>query len=327
MQWQIDGIIALQQMGSLAELMRVLTLVGNEEFFLLLIPLVYLCINASVGVRLGLLVLIGDSLNYLAKVVLHLPRPYWVDSGVQALSTDTSYGLPSSHAQNATSVWFYFAFLLKRTWPWIAAACLVLLISLSRVYLGVHFFTDVIGGWVLGALFLVLFLWLQPRAGDWFRRLSLWQQIVTAATLAATILLLGVVVRVVSAGVVHPAAWAEFATEARSFEALAGRAGALFGLGVGWAMTLRLAPFDAGGPLVKRFLRFLIGMAGVLLFWQGLKAVFPTEPESVGLAFRFLRYALMAWWVTFLAPWLFLRVKLAEPRLSEPELLRDVAVS
>jgi hypothetical protein len=141
------------------------------------------------------------------------------------------------------------------------------------------------------------------------------------------ILLLGGVARVVSAGVAPPATWARFATEARSFEALAGRAGALFGLGVGWAMALRRARFDAGGPFTKRFLRFLIGMAGVLFFWQGLKAVFPTEPEFVGLAFRFLRYALMTWWVTFLAPWLFLKMRLAEPQLSEPELSREVPVS
>jgi membrane-associated phospholipid phosphatase len=327
MQWQINGIIALQHISSLAGLMRAFTLLGNEEFFLLLIPLVYLCIDADIGVRLGLLVLIGDSLNYLAKVVLHLPRPYWVDPRVQALASEASYGLPSSHAQDATSVWFFLAFLFKRGWAWVAAACLVLLISLSRVYLGVHFFTDVIGGWVLGALFLGLFLWLEPKAEFRFRQLGLWQQIAAATALSVAILLLGIAVRAASSGVIHPALWAWFATEARSFEALAGRAGALFGLGVGWAMALRRARFDAGGPLAKRFVRFIIGMVGVLLFWQGLKAVFPKEPETVGLAFRFVRYTIMTWWVTFLAPWLFLKTKLAEPALAESYRTQEVPLS
>lgn len=311
---QLDWIVALQNIGGLTMLMKALTLAGNEEFFLLLIPLVYWCFDARTGVRLGLLVLLCDSLCFLAKLAFHAPRPYWIDARVQPLATDSSYGLPSSHAQNAVAVWFFLAGLKRKTWAWLAAALVVLLISLSRVYLGVHFPTDVVGGWIMGALFLAAFLWLEPAARRWFCALRLPHQIAVSLGTALGLLLLGFVLRIFIAGAPDPAAWNTFTLgEARSLEALASRSGALFGLLAGAALARRGARFAADGPLLLRAARFLIGIAGVLLLWIGLGKMLPREPEAVGLFFRFARYALMTWWVTHLAPVLFLKMKLARP--------------
>jgi hypothetical protein len=77
-------------------------------------------------------------------------------------------------------------------------------------------------------------------------------------------------------------------------------------------LSLRAARFNAGGPLAKRVARFVIGLLGVLFFWKGLQLFLPREPENIELVFRFLRYALLALWITFLAPWIFLRLQLAE---------------
>jgi membrane-associated phospholipid phosphatase len=53
-----------------------------------------------------------------------------------------------------------------RSWPtrvavWAAAAMLAALVGISRVYLGVHWATDVIGGWIFGIM------WLAVVAGSW----------------------------------------------------------------------------------------------------------------------------------------------------------------
>jgi hypothetical protein len=91
-------------------------------------------------------------------------------------------------------------------------------------------------------------------------------------------------------------------------------AGSIFGVGVGLAMANRWARFNAGGPLGKRAARFVVGLIGVLIFWAGLREIFPREPEVVSLIFRFVRYGLATWWAIFLAPWLFLKFNLAEAR-------------
>jgi hypothetical protein len=56
--------------------------------------------------------------------------------------------------------------------------------------------------------------------------------------------------------------------------------------------------------------RYLIGMVGLLALYLGLRMVFPTEPEALGQVFRFARYALIGVWVTFGAPWVFVRLRL-----------------
>jgi hypothetical protein len=49
-------------------------------------------------------------------------------------------------------VWGYLASSFRRPWLWVAAGLLLIFIPLSRIYLGVHFPTDLLGGYVLGAI-------------------------------------------------------------------------------------------------------------------------------------------------------------------------------
>jgi hypothetical protein len=125
---------------------------------------------------------------------------------------------------------------------------------------------------------------------------------------------IGLITRGLVAGSPDPADWAGFAAGARTLDGLFTSAGSIFGAGVGLAMANRWARFNAGGPLGKRAARFVVGLIGVLIFWAGLRAIFPREPETVALVFRFVRYGLATWWAIFLAPWLFLKFNLAEAR-------------
>jgi membrane-associated phospholipid phosphatase len=312
---QIPFILALHNTTTLQPLMRFFTFLGNEEFFLLLIPLVYLCIDRRIGARLGCIVLLCDSLAFMLKLFFHLPRPYWIDSRIQVAEglRDTSYGLPSSHAQVSTAVWFFLAAHAKKVWMWIVAGILVLLISLSRVYLGVHFPSDVIGGWIVGALFLVLFLRYETSLRKWFGSFSWLQQVAWSFMFSVLLFTLGFALRQLLSSTPDPAQWASMTQgESRSLAALAGRTGGLFGLGAGLAMMHKWARFEAGGNFAQQLARLFIALVGLMTLRIGLSRIFPSEPEGADWFFRFVRYALMTWWVAFLAPLLFLKLRLIQ---------------
>jgi undecaprenyl-diphosphatase len=86
-----------------------------------------------------------------------------------------SYSFPSSHAANTATIYVLLALVSARrlTRPWLRAVViggslvLVLMIGVTRLYLGAHYFTDVVGGWSLGLGFAVVGGWLEER---WTRK-------------------------------------------------------------------------------------------------------------------------------------------------------------
>jgi hypothetical protein len=99
-------------------------------------------------------------------------------------------------------------------------------------------------------------------------------------------------------------------------EAGAQLSGVVSGFTTGVLVELRWVGFSPEGPLRQRVSRFLIGGVSLVAVWLGFKAIFPSEPEMVGLVFRLIRYALVGAWASLGAPWFFVRIGLA-PRERE----------
>jgi membrane-associated phospholipid phosphatase len=320
----------LQGLGSwMTAPMQFFTFLGNEEFFLLIMPVIFWCVSPRIGLRVGLLLLISAGLNGAFKLLFQGPRPYWVDGQITAFTTEPSFGAPSGHAMNAASVWGGLAASIRKPWAWTAAALIVFLIGLSRLYMGVHFPHDVLMGWLIGALFLFVFLKAEKPVGAWLKSFSPPAQVGIIFTGSIFLILLGVLSRLSLGAWEVPAAWAANAALAvpgadpihpLALSGLMTNAGALFGIGVGMLWLPYLGGFDAGGPLLKRALRFLVGVAGVLLIWRGLGMVLPGGEDLAGYVFRYLRYALVGLWISALAPFIFTSVGLAERTEGELKL-------
>jgi undecaprenyl-diphosphatase len=101
----------------------------------------------------------GEFLVYLTRVYIHRPRPSTANApapGAIPGIHETSASFPSGHATAATAVLASVAALAVITWkiwwPWIVGAVLVLAVAGSRLILGVHWFSDVTFGLIVGVV-------------------------------------------------------------------------------------------------------------------------------------------------------------------------------
>jgi membrane-associated phospholipid phosphatase len=271
------------------------TFLGYEQFYLLVLPLIFWCIDRQIGVRLGFISLFSAWLNSVFKYLFAIPRPS--DPRLNVPYPETSPSFPSGHAQNAVVNWGYLAYSVRKPIFTIVAVVIILGISLSRMVLGVHFPQDVIGGGLIGLVLLVVFVWVEPPATRWLGA----QSRVVQATLA----LVGPLALIF----LHPADTEGYYPAPGSITPMS----VIAGFAVGLVMEQAWVRFRVEGEWWRRGLRLLLGLAVVALFYFGPQLFLP-ESMVPGLeaALCFVRYALVGWSVAFLCPWLFVRLRLAE---------------
>ena len=314
----IELIVRFQAMGDwLVAPMKFFSFLGSEDFFLFVLPLVYWCVDAGLGLRVGLILLTSNGLNDLFKMAMHGPRPYWVSTAVKGMAVETSFGVPSGHSQIAVGVWGVIAHRIGRTWSWVAAGTVILLIGLSRLYLGVHFPHDVLLGWALGGLTLWAFLALWDPIAERLKKMGLGGQIATAFVVSLIMILLAWLVVFLSRGFVLPAEWVANATRSGdeapdpiSLSSAFTAAGTLFGLCAGVAWIGTQGGYQVSGPAVKRVVRYIVGFIGVAILYFGLKMVFPDGEDLVALVFRYVRYMLVGLWISAGAPKVFAKLQI-----------------
>ena len=292
---------------------------GRFEFYLVIITLTYWCIHKRLGRALGYLLSVSYVLNAVLKHLIRNQRPFWDDLTL-ALVDESSYGIPSGHAQSATVFYGLLAIFIRRAWAWILAVTLIILMAVSRIYLGVHDIEDVLAGILLGAAVLMGYvLWGRYLVARFNNRI-LGQRLLIAISLpvifaviyAAALLLLETPQRPPQFDTLVDVA------ERQSWEDSATAFGLLFGLTIGFVMEISRVRFMVDGSIGKRALRYLAGIIVALVLWRGLGALLPDDPLALAIPLRVLRYIVVALWVSYYAPWFFVRFNLADAR-PEPE--------
>lgn len=320
-QLEILWILAVQSLGAwLSEPMRLVSLLGQEEFFMLFMPVLYWSLDPALGFRMAVMLLLGNGVNWTCKYAFHSPRPFWVDPSIKAYGSETSFGLPSNHAQIATGIWGLIAATARRRWVKVGLALLIFLVGFSRVYLGVHFISDVIAGWLIGVFLLWLFLKLERPIAAWLRSRNL-AQLLSLALLTSILLLLAMLTAAaLQSNWEIPPAWVQNALLSQSpepnplnLDPVFTIAGTWLGFMAGAAWIYRRnGGFSAGGTPRQRLLRYLIGLAGIFVLWFGLGQVFPRNSDAPSYGLRFARYTLVGMWISALAPLVFERLGLAQ---------------
>jgi hypothetical protein len=284
--WGLDLIRMVQTVASpmFTAIMKAVSAMGSEAFYLPALAFIYWCVDRKRGARLALVFLASAFVNAWFKDLFGQPRPYLFDVSV-GLANETTFSFPSGHAQGSIVFWGLAAVLFPKPWGLVTAVIFPLLIGFSRVYLGVHFPTDVLAGWGIGALFLVGNALVGDRLEAVLPRLgSRWRLIIIA--------ILAFIMNALYRGDVS-------------------LAGAFIGAGFGFVWAAERAAFSAGGRFWPRAGRYAAGLALTVAIYILPKIVAPSEGEALYALVRFFRYAVLGAWISLGAPWLFMRLRLA----------------
>jgi len=289
--------------GPLDVVFQIITDIGSEMGYIFIVTLLYWCFDKTIGQGISYIYMFTATVNSWLKHIWLIPRPGHIDleAILQQASIDarlaplreaTSPAFPSGHTQTAVVGWGYIAARFRRLGVWILAVVMMILIGFSRLYLGVHYPQDVIASTLLGAAMLLLWLPLESRIRPWLVERPPWQRYALAVGVPLGALL------------VLPIS--DTATPL----------GAIIGLGVGFVTEGETVNFSVRGPAWQRAQRALVGLAIVLPTYFGLSVLFGHFDTSMGavmeLFWRMLRYGLTGFVGAWGAPWLFIRLNLAQ---------------
>lgn len=125
-----------------------ITSLGDGAVLVGLGAAIYWCLDKSRGRLVTYILLSGAYLNLFLKILVPWPRPPVNLHIVE--NNEPLYGFPSGHAQDSATFWTWITLNFRRRILGILGTAVVLGVGVSRIYLGLHYPAQVIGGWAVG---------------------------------------------------------------------------------------------------------------------------------------------------------------------------------
>ena len=249
----------------LDRIMSLITHLGEEAVFLVAALLIFWCVDKNRGYYLMAVGFVGTILNQFLKLVFRIPRPWVQDPDFtiveSARGAATGYSFPSGHTQNVVGTFAAISLTTRHNWIRAAAWLPVILVPVSRMYLGVHTPLDVGVSFVLA---LVLVFLLRPLFADAERNPGRLYVILLVMAAVAGAYVIFVEFFPFPADI-DPENYREGVKNAYSL------LGAVLGVNVAHFIDDRFLRFDTVAPLGGQALKLILGFVLVLGVKEGLK--------------------------------------------------------
>ncbi len=157
LEWQKDLILNLQEHHNIFSeiFFRFVSFLGDPPFYFLLLGFFYWTFDKKAGEFLGLTLGVATTLNNVLKGLFLHERPLVAyESEVKNIRRVPPRGtsFPSGHAQGSASMFAAVARYQKTYLHWLLAVTVMVLMGLSRMFLGMHYLQDVVTGSIIGVL-------------------------------------------------------------------------------------------------------------------------------------------------------------------------------
>ena len=225
--------------------------------------------------------------NNILKIVFRSPRPFQVLNQLQGkrIHTATGYSFPSGHTQGATTFYSSLFLIFRKRILLIVSILLILSVALSRVYLAVHWPIDVIASILLGIIIPVITVpFLVHIENDDQRKLKF---IVILNICTVLILLILQLSKIFIFG------GNLLTDDLIKITAL------LNGVSWGFLLDMNHSNFSIDNSLLKRIIRYIIGLSIAFLIMEGMKVVLPYRS-----LFHYIRYFITGIWIIYIYPYL-----------------------
>ena len=143
---------------------KIITNLANTKFFIIVCLLLFIILNnKTLAIIISILMIINALIVFILKHIFKRERP-----NKKRLVLEKGYSYPSGHTVSSVSFYgFILVYLIFNIYSlpikillFIIIASLIYLIGYSRVFLGVHYFSDIVGGILVGSAYLLIYTYI-----------------------------------------------------------------------------------------------------------------------------------------------------------------------
>ena len=197
----------------------------------------------------------------------------------------TSFAFPSGHAHGSTTLWLYIMVYTRHIFFIVFGFVIIILVAISRVYLGVHYLGDVIAGIALGVVTVAIFLILEPKVTRLVNTWSLKRKLFLGTIPPLLLLFYGSLF---------------FSFDDRGVKL----AGALLGIILGYVLEGEYVRITVNVSTEKKVIRIILGLFLAFIAYFGLNWLLPFNMVTC-----FFTSWLGGFMVMFIAPWVFKKIE------------------